>query len=74
MRRCVRAVRRMLRRGLSELRDVVDGRLEVIEEKRRALQEEEAGEGAGQVRRSRPRRRPRAAARAVTSVRSEARG
>jgi hypothetical protein len=37
-----RFVRRWLRRGLTGLRDLVDDRLEYIEEKREALREEEA--------------------------------
>lgn len=36
-----RFVRRWLRRGLTGLRDLVDDRLEYIEEKREALREEE---------------------------------
>lgn len=37
-----RFVRRWLRRGLTGLRDLVDDRLEYIEEKREALREEAA--------------------------------
>lgn len=51
-----RFVRRWLRRGLTGLRDLVDDRLEYIEEKREALREEEARARARPGRRAAARR------------------
>jgi hypothetical protein len=53
-----RFVRRWLRRGLTGLRDLVDDRLEYIEEKREVLrEEEEARAGTRPGRRAAARRR-----------------
>ncbi len=54
-----RFVRRSLRRGLTGLRDLVDDRLEHIEEKREALREEETRVQVRPERRAAARRRVR---------------